>query len=119
MNLQDEGRQIRTEITKLRPDRRRRYSDELRLRILNWVERAEAAGMPRAHCVKLLGMNNVWRIASWQREVVATTASVALVRVDSPTNSMSSVGAVLVTPSGYRVEGLALDQLTALLRELA
>jgi hypothetical protein len=119
MNLQEEGRQIRTEITKLRPDRRRRYSDDLRARILSWVERAEAAGMPRAECVKQLGMNNVWRIASWQDQLAAARSKetgVALVRIDAP---FSSSSVVLVTPSGYRVEGLTLEQLAVLLREIA
>jgi hypothetical protein len=119
MNLQDEGRQIRTEITKLRPDRRRRYSDDLRARILSWVERAEAAGMPRAECVRQLGMNNVWRIASWQGQSTAARTKetgVALVRIDTP---LSPSSVVLVSPAGYRVEGLALEQLAALLRELA
>jgi hypothetical protein len=64
-------------------------------------------------------MQNVWRIASWQDQAAAARSKetgVALVRVDTP---FSSSSVVLVTPSGYRVEGLALEQLAALLRELA
>jgi len=77
--------------------------------------------MPRSEAVRQLGMNNVWRIASWQDQVAAGRSNetgVALVRIDTPM-ALSSSGVVLVTPSGYRVEGLALVQVAALLRELA
>jgi hypothetical protein len=77
--------------------------------------------MPRAEAVRQLGMNNVWRIASWQDQVAAARAKetgVALVRIDTPI-ALSSSGVVLVTPSGYRIEGLAMEQVAALLRELA
>lgn len=122
MTLQDEGRQLRGEISKLRADRRRRYPDELRARIVDWVVRAEDAGIPRSQSVKLLGMACVWRIANWQQranEVSSASTGVALVRVDSPTNVAATCGLVLVTPTGHRVEGLALEQVTTLLRELA
>ena len=121
MTLQDEGRQLRGEISKLRSDRRRRYPDELRSRIVDWVVRAEASGIPRSQSVKILGMACVWRIANWQQRAseVAGEESVALVRVDSPTNALVTSGLSLVTPTGYRVEGLAIEQLATLLRELA
>lgn len=63
-------------------------------------------------------MNNVWRIASWQDQLAARSkeTGVALVHIDTP---FSSTSVVLVTPTGYRVEGLALEQLAVLLRELA
>jgi hypothetical protein len=122
MNLQDEGRQLRIEISKLRADRRRRYPNELRGRIVDWVVRAEASGIPRTQSVAMLGMACVWRITNWQQranEVMKGETGVALVRVDSPRNAPVPTGLALVTPTGYRVEGLALEQLTALLRELA
>lgn len=76
--------------------------------------------MPRSEAVRQLGMNNVWRIASWQDQVAGRSKEpgVALVRIDTPM-ALSSSGVVLVTPSGYRIEGLALEQVAALLRELA
>jgi hypothetical protein len=119
MTLQDEARQLRSEIARLRPDRRRRYSEPLRRRILDWVERAEASGMARARCVRLIGMNNVWRISDWQREQSATSSGLALVRVDTSTNAPPPNGVAVVTPAGYRIEGLSLEQLTSLLRGLA
>ena len=41
----------------------------------------------------------------------------ALVRIETPAGFAS--GHVLVTPNGYRVEGLTFEQLATLLRELA
>lgn len=88
---------------------------------MDWVVRAEASGIPRTQSVKLLGMACVWRIANWQQQAseVASEESVALVRVDSATNAVTASGLSLVTPTGYRVEGLAVEQLATLLRELA
>jgi hypothetical protein len=40
MTILDEGKTIRAEVAKLRPDKRRCYSDELQARILDWVGRA-------------------------------------------------------------------------------
>jgi hypothetical protein len=121
MTINDEGKQLRLEIAKLRPDKRRRYSSELRRRILGWVERAVAAGMIENECTKMLGIRT-WRLVLWRRlpEPPPKTEreSLALVRVETSSLPMSS-GASLVTPAGYRVEGLLFDQLVALLRELA
>jgi hypothetical protein len=50
MTITDEAKQIRAEVGKLRPDKRRRYGDDLRRRILDWVGRAEAAGVPESEC---------------------------------------------------------------------
>jgi hypothetical protein len=44
MTLYDEGKLLRREVDKLRPDKRRRYPQELRQRILSWVERAMDEG---------------------------------------------------------------------------
>ena len=43
--------------------------------------------MPRAECVRQLGMKNVWRIASWQDQVAAARSKdtgLALVHIDAP-----------------------------------
>ena len=64
-------------------------------------------------------MQNVWRIASWQRQFAARgneTTSLALIQVEAP---FSAVTLVLIAASGYRVEGLSVAQLVAVLRELA
>lgn len=120
MTLLDEAKQLRGEIAKLRPDKRRRYPDDLRRRILGWVERATDAGQLEHECSKAIGVKT-WRFRMWrQQEVHAARLEanpLALVPVELPAMA-TSVGISLVAPSGYRVEGLSLEQLVALLRGL-
>jgi hypothetical protein len=121
MTIADEGKQLRTEIAKLRPDKRRRYSAALRARILDWVDRAVAAGMLETECSKALCVKT-WRFIMWRRSderaLKTESESLALVPIEAPLLPVAS-GLSLVAPSGYRIEGLALDQIVALLRELA
>jgi hypothetical protein len=123
MTIIDEGRQIRAEVAKLRPDKRRRYSAELKTRILAWVRRATAAGMDLPKCGHALGIRT-WRFRSWQREEpepapLEVPASEVLALVPIEVDAFAAAPPVLVTPSGYRVEGLSLAQIALLLRELA
>lgn len=120
MTIIDEGKQLRTEVAKLRPDKRRRYGEALRRRILDWLARCNAEGMPDFECSKMLGIKvnrfTVWRqhearVAHEDREALA------LVPVESPLLASSTI--TLISPSGYRVVGLAIGQLAALLRGLA
>jgi hypothetical protein len=120
MTIIEEGRQLRNEIAKLRPDKRRRYGDARRRRILDWVERAMDAGMEEPDCAKALGVKT-WRFRTWRqleaRLSKPNATSLALVRIDAPLAMSSAI--TLVARSGYRVEGLGLEQIAALLRELA
>lgn len=147
MTLHDEGKQIRSEVSNLRPDKRRRYPMDLRRRILDWVARAKAAGKLESECGHALGVKT-WRLRSWRKAalpaaatgkdmqtIAATPAlevadapmlevadasahdSLALVRIDVP--ELLPSGLSIVAPSGYRVEGLSLEQAVTLLRELA
>lgn len=121
MTILDEAKQIRNEIARLRPDKRRRYPPGLKARIMDWHARATASGMFEADAAKLLGMKT-WRITEWRRaptqDATRASASLALVRVETP-EPPPAMGLALVTPSGHRVEGLVLAQVVALLRELA
>ena len=130
MTILDEGKQIRSEVARLRPDKRRRYPDELRMRILNWVDRSTTAGMMEHECSKAIGVKTyrftLWRRAAASRrtEQVATrkprTESLALVRIETPLVQVAAPTlSVVVGPSGHRVEGLELAQVVVLLRELA
>jgi len=121
MTILEETKQIRNDVAKLRPDKRRRYPDELRRRILGWVARAMAAGQLESECSKAIGVK-AWRFTMWRRlEASAARADgepLALVPIEVPSQPMGSVIS-LIAPSGYRVEGLSLEQVAALLRELA
>ncbi len=116
MTILDEAKLIRAEVAKLRPDKRRRYPDELRARILDWVARATAAGVFEHECSKAIGVKT-WRITLWRRKPPAPPESMALVPIEVAPITAAPVA--VVAPSGYRVEGLALDQVVRLLRELA
>jgi len=56
----------------------------------------------------------------WRRDETAArepeSESLAMVRVETPASLPS--GLAVVTPTGHRVEGLGLEQVIALLREL-
>jgi hypothetical protein len=118
MTIVDEGKQIRSEVAKLKPDKARRYSDVLRARILDWLGRATAAGMMESECSKAIGVKT-WRFTVWRRARELKSESRALVRIETPDVELVGSGLAVVAPSGYRVEGLALAHVVVLLREFA
>jgi len=120
MTILEEGKQIRSEVAKLRPDKRRRYPDELRARILDWVGRATAGGMWEHECTKAIGVKTN-RLTSWRRAAPARPKQkpLALVQIETTPVELGSSGLSVVTSSGHRVEGLVLAQVVTLLRELA
>lgn len=124
MTLLEEAKQLRAEFGKLRPDKRRRYSETQKARVLDWLARSEAAGGTELEASKLLGIRT-WRIRTWRREAarepvvrepVRRPEPLALVpiAITMPTTTLL----VVVAPSGYRIEGLSLEQAVAALREL-
>lgn len=115
MTITDEGKQIRAELAQMRPDQRRRYSPELRRRILDWIARCAVAGIPECDCSRMLGLKT-YRFTLWRRYAAQAEKPLALVPIESPL--LPSGALTLVTPSGYRVTGLALAELSTLLREL-
>lgn len=124
MTILDEAKQLRSEIARLRPDKRRRYPTDLKARILDWHARATAASMYEAEAAKILGIKS-WRVTMWQRAATRAaratglaTEPLALVRVETP-DLLPVTSLTVVTPSGHRVEGLGLTQVVALLREIA
>jgi hypothetical protein len=123
MTILDEGRRIASEVAKLRPDKRRRYTDELRGRILDWVDRATRGGITEPECSKLLRVKT-WRFVTWRRalarEAGDAPAPLALVPITvTPSPAAAPSAVAFVTPSGYRLEGLTLAQAVALLQEVA
>jgi hypothetical protein len=124
MTIIEQGRALRAEVAKLRPDKRRRYGDALIQRILAWVEQAATEGMTEAECGHTLGVKT-WRFQQWrerQTQIPRTLAggptTLALVPIAVEPAAPLGIRAV-VTPSGYRVEGLTLSEVATLLRELA
>ena len=116
MTILDEAKLIRTEVAKLRPDKRRRYPDDLRARILEWVSRATASGLLESECSRAIGVKS-WRFTMWRRLPLAKREPMALVPIETAPVTFAAVA--VISPSGFRVEGLGLDQVVRLLRELA
>lgn len=120
MTITDEARQIRSAVAKLRPDKRRRYGEQLRARILGWVAQVEADGGSEAECASFLGIR-CWRFRTWRQQATGADrqpAGLALVPIETPAMLVASPLA-LIAPSGHRIEGLSLEQAVAALRELA
>ncbi len=92
---------LRGEVSKLRPGKPRRYTDDLRQRILAWVERSLAVGGSESECGHALGIKT-WRFRMW-RELQARKDVLALVRIDTHGGELP-LGAhpILITPTGYR-----------------
>jgi transposase len=126
MTVVEEAKQIRIEVARLRPGRGRKYEVGLRRRIMAWLERAKQSGMLEVDCSRALGVPQ-HRFEMWRkydaRDAVRHEAqghaetAVALVPVQTPSTIQVTLGVTVTSPRGWRVEGLTLEQASALLRE--
>lgn len=91
----------------------RRYSPEEREAIIQQARRMRAEGMKMAAVVRELGVTAM-TLAKWLKESRPAPAFLPVQVVASA----ASTGLVLVTPSGYRIEGLTMEGLAALLHQL-
>jgi hypothetical protein len=130
MTIQNEAKKIRRSIPRLKAGEKRRFTPKLRARILDWIDRAKADGLRDADCSRLLGIAatqfNAWRSSSqaivpfelpmdWRVEPITRD----LVPIQIPAGIELTSGVVVVSPRGFRVEGLNLEQAYALLREFS
>lgn len=131
MTLNEEAKQIRAEVAALNPGRGRKYTKALRERVLAYMERAREDGVFETEASKLCGVP-LARIDAWrdaERELAANyvappvapraTSETALVPVRVRDDYPFGPSITFATPSGYRVEGLSLDQALGLLRAFA
>jgi transposase len=142
MTVASEEKLIRRWVERLQPfGRGRTYTPALRERILEYLDLAKAAGLGEVESCKAIGVSPT-SIRAWRRarraadgsdaavpfdfdppitsDEVAEAAppSKALVPVEVTPSTIHLGGSIaFVTPSGFRVEGLSLDQAAALLRE--
>lgn len=137
MTVASEEKLIRRWVDQLRPfGRGRTYTPKLRERILAFVELAKAAGISESDCCKSIGVSPT-SIAAWRRaarqaetpkaseppfevplELSVEPMSKELVPIEvTPSPVQLGGGLSLVTPRGFRVEGLSLEQAFALVRE--
>lgn len=91
------------------------YEPTLRLRITDWARRAIARGMSIPAAAAALPVHPE-TLHAWLAHAPTTTALVPVqVIAETP---QSQAGLRVVSPAGFRVEGLALDEVIALLRVL-
>jgi len=112
----DDGRGARAAVAALgQRGRTQRIPDTVRARVLAYARRARAAGQSWARIAQHVGLS-VGSLKKWARTPpparwlvpVAVTAA----------SEVSAAALVVVSPGGYRVEGLDLPTTTALLHAL-
>ncbi|MBU6427780.1 MAG: transposase [Cyanobacteria bacterium REEB65] len=96
--------------------RRRRYSRDEREAIVAAVRRMRAEGMTMAAVVSEVGVSQM-TLAKWLKGSNPAPAFLPVVVGPSPSVAPAR-GPILVTPSGYRIEGLTIDALLTLLGRL-
>ncbi len=90
------------------------YSGRLRRRVVGWVREAQASGKRPGEMERALGVG--WgTLARW---LSASRKSVELVQVAVEPRNVPSDPLAMVTPGGYRVEGLTLVEVVKLLEHL-
>jgi transposase len=98
----------------------RRYSDEMRQRILEYIEERHGEGVGRTRACDELGLDwgnvNRWRRGRARKPATAFRR----VRVVAPTEPRAAAEARIVVhgPGGLRVEGLDVEGVVDLLRRL-
>jgi hypothetical protein len=117
MTLAEQGHRLRTEILRLGIGHGRRYKPRLRRRILAWVDRAKQTGISERECSERLGIAYK-RFSIWRADGAKRPKQLVEVEVTSDESSVSATFAI-ASPSGYRIDGLTLDQAVAFMRALA
>ena len=116
MTLVEQGNRLRAEIEGMEAGSARRYEPAQRRRILKWVDRAVRGGMSESDCCKLLGIA-AKRLSLWRAKQPAR--SKALVRVEVSDEAAPGSSISFVSPSGYWIDGLTMEQVIALMRAFA
>ena len=93
-----------------------RYPPAVRAEILGLAQQAQAAGISRGRLAAGLGLPR-WTITRWQRRAPRRALRRIAIRPEPASSGppAPSPGLVLVTPQGWRIEGLDLDTLLRVL----
>jgi hypothetical protein len=105
---------LRRDIARLPSGRRRRFPLPLRARIMSWTAGRRASGAEWRELAEQLGVPAV-TLQSWQALASSRTSSPRLVPVEV-LEEPSSTTMTLVSPTGWRIEGLPLALVAQLLR---
>lgn len=116
-----EERDLRRELTRRERGRGKRYPSVLRQRIAVWARWELARGHSVRDLARRLAVHRD-TLAAWLEDAAATSALVPVEVIATPiapaTTSSASGSYRVVSPSGFRVEGLTLDEAAELLVRL-
>jgi hypothetical protein len=117
-----DARKLRRTVARLQEGQARtavRYPGDLRQRVMAFARRRQRQGADVTAIAREVGVAP-WTLALWlRRPVAAHVRAVDVVPDAVPVAGGPEAGPVLITPRGFRVEGLDRDGLVALLRALA
>ena len=116
MTLEEEATKLRVELARLGAAHGRRYPSGMKELILGWVDRAREQGMNVTEAIRRLGVSQN-QLSNW-RAASRAAKQHALVRVNVVDDVRGSPLAV-VSPAGFRVEGVTIAQAIELLRALS
>ena len=115
--MQDhELRDLRRELAAQERGPGRHYPGELKARVVAWARRELARGAAAGPTATAIALDprtlNAWL------ETAAQHASVSLIPVEVMPPPAARPSLAVVSPAGYRIEGLTLDEAIAVLRRL-
>src|SRR2546425_11029915 len=111
----DDGRDARTAVAALgRRGRTTRIPEAVRAQVLAYARRQRAAGHSWVRIAHAVGLS-VGSLKNWSRTPAPARA---LVRVEVAAAEVRAAALVVLSPGGYRVEGLDLPTAITLLRAL-
>ena len=114
-----ELRDLRRELAAIERGPGCRYAPDLRRRITDWARRATEDSATASAIASTLGLHPE-AIRNWIADDAATSTALVPIEVVAEVAPPARGARALriVSPAGYRVEGLALDDVAALLRVL-
>jgi hypothetical protein len=111
--MDKEAAKLRQELSRVKTGRGKRYPTDLRRRVVAWAQRRHGQGASWKTIKAELGQE----FDTVRRWCLAEGTSRALVPVRIVPASVARTVSV-VSPTGFRIEGLAIAEAAALLREL-
>lgn len=116
--MDKEAAGLRRELERVETGRGRRYPEDLRKRVVAWAVGRHAAGLSWEEIKRELGQSGD-TLRRWCTVSGASHApSRALVPVRVVPDTHVGRAVAVVSPKGFRVDGLTLTEAAALLREL-
>ena len=113
---QREAARLRRELDRVEGRQGRCFPPELKLRAARWIAERRAGGAPVAQVAAELGLAE-GTVLRWSSEAKPAPTR-ALVPVEVVPDPVASRTVSIVSPSGFRVDGLSLLEAAALLRAL-